>query len=248
MIKKYKLLWLCTVLVCLTLVFVGYRAKAQTFNSDLPFLIHTAESLNGKVTEWTLFTRETVHLASNKSWNQKTKSLHKQFPNMAWTYVKNRDSKTYTGISRKNNYVETIKLLSTNVNGKSYSFLIYEVSGKHWNDHKVKNLNKMVSSQLDKLYDKKPVIFSCIQGHFSDKIDNVLLYEKNRLLKSLQAKKVEALEENDFYSVSAYSSKLSQELSTKKKEEMNVQIGLRKSGLGANTNFVIGTPIITIEY
>lgn len=67
------------------------------------------------------------------------------------------------------------------------------------------------------------------------------------MMTALNAKETEALKEDDLYSISAYSKQFSQSLPLKEKR-MNLQIGLREEQLDANTSFVIGTPIITVEY
>ena len=48
-------------------------------------------------------------------------------------------------------------------------------------------------------------------------------------------------------SVSAYSPLFSDSIENKK-DNMNLQIGIRSEGMGGKTAIVVGTPIITIEY
>ncbi|MFK4998774.1 YwmB family TATA-box binding protein [Bacillus sp. N9] len=55
------------------------------------------------------------------------------------------------------------------------------------------------------------------------------------------------MKESDFYSISAKSLRLNQPIAFTE-NGLNMQIGLRKTGSGSRTSFVIGTPILTIEY
>ena len=83
-----------------------------------------------------------------------------------------------------------------------------------------------------------------MKGSISDKIDMALPTVANDLLKSFDGKKIEALKEETFMSVSANSPMFSDSIA----RDMNLQIGIRSEGLGAKTTVVVGTPIITIEY
>ncbi|WP_018661172.1 YwmB family TATA-box binding protein [Heyndrickxia acidiproducens] len=245
--KKTGIFWLGIVLVSLILIVMGNKTSAAKYTSDLQLFRQSIEKLGGDVTEWSLYTRESLDQSSDKSWNREARKLHKQFPNMQWEMKVDGHSKVYMGTLKKRHYIETIKLLSTPTNGYTSSYLIYEITGDGLDPAQMPEINQMVTDRTGKLYTKKPMVFSCIKGGFSAKIDKVLLHEKNQLLKNLDAKKVEAVEETNFYAVSGYSPKLSQGIPVKDRE-MNVQIGLRKSGLGTQTTVVIGTPIITIEY
>ena len=111
----------------------------------------------------------------------------------------------------------------------------------------MKRLDMEINKKISDIFRGKPTIFSCIKGEFSDKMNETLPYKVNHLLNAFQAKKVEALEEDDFISTSAYTPLFEERIDNSEKE-MNVQIGLRTQDMGGKTTFVVGTPIITIEY
>jgi hypothetical protein len=78
-------------------------------------------------------------------------------------------------------------------------------------------------------------------------MESVLSVEIQDLLRAFNAKPVESLVEESFISVSAYTGLWKEALQTKK-QEMNLQIALRKTRMGGQTTIVVGTPIITSEY
>lgn len=245
--KNILLLLIISTIACFAFGNVGKRTVSANLSSDIGLLMDKVKSQNGKITEWSLYARESTNVSSRKEWLHQVKSLKEQFPKMTWNVNTEGNQLIANGMLKGKNYVESIKFLSTPTNSHLPSYLIYEVKGTHWNPQIAGQLNNSVSEKLDALYSKKPVIFSCIKGEFSDKIDKVLSSEVSHILTSLNANEKEALKEKDFYSISAYSPILQQSIPTQD-ARMNMQIGLRKTGMGANTSFVIGTPIITIEY
>jgi pantothenate kinase-related protein Tda10 len=108
-------------------------------------------------------------------------------------------------------------------------------------------MNKNFQHTYSQIFNNSPQIFSCVTGNFDGTMKEVLSNEIFSFFSALNAKEVEAVSEDDFYSLSAYSERLKEKISLPT-QQMNLQIGLRKNGLGAGTNFVIGTPIITTEY
>ncbi|QQZ09204.1 YwmB family TATA-box binding protein [Heyndrickxia vini] len=246
---KKNILYLLTITIFFSLLCatIGNRTVLANFTTDLDTLINGIEHQHGKIAEWSLYTRESINVSSKSDWLNQVDLLKEQFPHLEWDVREEKGQWQAEGFSRKKNIVESIKLLSTPTNNQYTSYLIYEVKGTHWNSQIALNVNKSIGVKLDALYSKKPVIFSCIKGEFSDKMDKVLLSEVSQILTSLHADEKEALKEKDFISISAYSPKIMQSIPTKD-NRMNLQIGLRKTGMGANTSFVIGTPIITIEY
>ncbi|MED1202930.1 YwmB family TATA-box binding protein [Heyndrickxia acidicola] len=214
---------------------------------DMNKIVKVSKEFHGNITGWSLYARESFDCSSQSDWLNKVASLKSEFPNMNWQIASDARSKSATGQLIHKNSVETIKLVSTLTNQQPMSYLLYEVSGDRWNDQTAEEVNRKFNNKLAVLFNEKPLIFSCIKGEFNDKMDNVLLPKANNILKSLKAVKKEDLEEEDFVSISAYSPLFSEKLPTKN-SSMNVQVGLRKTGLGAKTTFVIGTPIITIEY
>ncbi|HWO98815.1 MAG TPA: YwmB family TATA-box binding protein, partial [Bacillus sp. (in: firmicutes)] len=68
-----------------------------------------------------------------------------------------------------------------------------------------------------------------------------------QLLNEFRAEPRESLVEESFVSMSAYTEMWEEALPTEQ-HRMNLQIGMRKMGMGGETTLVVGTPIITSEY
>ncbi|MGE6257884.1 YwmB family TATA-box binding protein [Heyndrickxia sporothermodurans] len=245
--KNIVILLILSIVVSFAYEIIGKRTVSANLSSDIDEIMDKIKRTNGKVTGWSLYTRESINISSENDWIHQVDLLKMRFSNMSWKVDKEENRLVAVGYIKRKNYVESIKFLSTPTNDLYSSYLIYELKGTHWNKQMAQNLKEKIDGKLDVLYSEKPVIFSCIKGEFSDKIDKVLSSEVSQILTSLNANEKEALKEKDFYSISAYSPKLKESIPTKD-NQMNLQIGLRKTGMGANTSFVIGTPIITIEY
>ncbi|GIN86518.1 membrane protein [Heyndrickxia sporothermodurans] len=245
--KNIVILLILSIIVSFAYEIIGKRTVSANLSSDIDVIMDKIKRTNGKVTGWSLYTRESINVSSENDWIHQVDLLKMRFSNMSWNVEKEKNRLVAVGYIKRKDYVESIKFLSTPTNDLYSSYLIYELKGTHWNKQMAQNLKEKIDGKLDVLYSEKPVIFSCIKGEFSDKIDKVLSSEVSQILTSLNANEKEALKEKDFYSISAYSPKLMESIPTKD-NQMNLQIGLRKTGMGANTSFVIGTPIITIEY
>lgn len=101
---------------------------------------------------------------------------------------------------------------------------------------------KMLENQIS------PKINSCIQGKINDKLGNTEQFVLiNKILKSINADRVEMLNTDLVKSVSAYSSKIKNYIWTSN-NKMNVQISTHFDSLNKKTILTLGTPIITIEY
>jgi len=245
MLKKKMIFLMFVFIICFMCVNFGNKTIAAPYTTDLNKIAQMVKGQNGSIDEWSLYTRESIEINSMNDWEKKVKFLQKQFPFMNW--MVDRNNGISTGIMEHKDYVETIKIMSTPKKSSSVSYLLYEIKGQNWSTSFAKRMDQILLHKLDILYKGKPTIFSCIKGEFNDKIENVLLTEKDHLLQGFKAKETESLKEKDFYSISAFSPQFSESIPTKN-NKMNLQIGLRKNGLGARTTFVIGTPIITIEY
>ncbi|MEC1743950.1 YwmB family TATA-box binding protein [Schinkia azotoformans] len=127
------------------------------------------------------------------------------------------------------------------------TYLIYVIEGENWKPELMNDFAPSVQTKIGTMFDKSPQIFSCTKGQTGGKIDGVLYNQALKILKDFSADPIESLQEEAFVSVSAYTENWKNSIPEKNKE-MNIQIALRESRLGASTTVVIGTPIITSEY
>lgn len=227
--------------------FIGNNITAAKNDMDINTMAKAVGTHKGSIIEWSLYTRERVHLQTKEEWLNKKQQLEKQFPDMHWTISFDKGAASVNGILNHRDFSEIIKIISTDKKRQSASYLIYEARGTRWNEEIAEQSNKLAMNRVDLLFDVRPVIFSCIKGQFNEELDEFINDSLDGFLHSLQVEERNSFKERGFYYISAYSSLFEQTLSFSN-QKINMQVGLRKNGLGPGTSFVIGTPILTIEY
>ncbi|TMU84043.1 hypothetical protein FGG79_18070 [Bacillus sp. BHET2] len=203
----------------------------------------------GQITEWSLYARENKKSFTNKGFAKYSTTMQETFSDFEWVTEKSADKVMVVGQRQTSHGEETIKLQHTPTNKQSVSYIMYEMRGnqKALGTQTMQYVKSEFIPNMEIIFTSKPMIFSCIKGEFNDKLDEVLSNQAVDLMSKLDANELESLKEEDFYSISAYSEQMSRTIPTKN-DDMNIQLGLRKSGMGAKTTFVIGTPILIIEY
>lgn len=239
--RKYVIPFM--LLTCLIAVLIGNKTSVARQNElDIEKLAYAVQQQHGTVIEWSLHTRELDEHPSD--WT--VVRLKKAFPEWEWSLSDTSGSETVTGTKRNGFIEEKIKAVTSEHKANPVSYVSYEIKGEKWDESTAKRASKLLQSRTELIFKQKTVVFSCIKGVFNDE-KKFGRSQVNGILSSLQAKEKEAISEEDFLSVSAYSSLFSQALSLPG-EEMNLQIGLRKSNAGHGTYFTVGTPILTNEY
>ncbi|RST77083.1 hypothetical protein D4T97_000870 [Siminovitchia acidinfaciens] len=241
--REYFILLL--LLTSLIVFFSGNNTSvAEKSELDIEKLVHAVQKQQGSIIEWSLYTRE---LAEQPSQELSVTRLKRVFPEWDWSLSRKEGKETVTGINYNGKIEEKIVAVTTDNGNKDnlISYVSYELKGTTWNHRISKSTETLFQSRTELIFKQKPVVFSCIKGIFND--DEFGQTIVSGLLSSLLAKEKEALREEDFSSISAYSSLFTQSLSLPGKE-MNLQIGLRKNKAGNGTYFTVGTPILTNEY
>ncbi|WP_062108484.1 YwmB family TATA-box binding protein [Bacillus niameyensis] len=242
--KLYFILFVC--FICLTTIFYGNRTSANPILKDMNELAETMEHLHGEMIEWSLYAREPIYFNTKDEWSDKKVQLMTDFPDFNWTF--SEETNTLQGVNDSlPSFSMIIKLIVNGENIYSPSYISYELKGSDWNSETNHTVSESASEQLNKLFSKEPVLFSCIKGEFNETSEEFMNVSLNEFLNSLNAEEIESIKEQEFQSISAYSSLLTQNLSFTDKQ-MNMQIGMRKNDLGTGTTVVVGTPILTIEY
>ncbi|MBS4190110.1 YwmB family TATA-box binding protein [Bacillus sp. FJAT-49705] len=246
--KTTKLILLIIGIIGFVIINIGNKTTVAKGEFDLLALASILQDENILITEWSLHAREKMeNVESLEQVQNFTENLKQQYSNWEWTsksYEKHLETVAFLNSNAQN---ETIKILTTPTKGQVQTYLIYEVKGKGWHEKVEKNISKQLQSRISDIFRGNATFFSCLKGEFNDKIDKTLSNEMDHLLTAFNAEEVEALSEENFISTSAYSTKFDKSIATKSKD-MNLQIAIRNQGLGGETNLVVGTPIITIEY
>ncbi|MBM7585274.1 hypothetical protein JOC86_001816 [Bacillus pakistanensis] len=236
-----------TIGIGLTYFYYGNNTTAANQQLEIEKLVEAVEKSDGDIIEWSLYARENLDFSTSKGFASYYENMRAKYPDFQWTHTKSNEDIVIKGLQKHQDGEESIKLISTDKNGQKSSYLIYEFRGSGWNSKKAQSVRKHFLPKLEEIFNGEPLIFSCIEGEFSDTLDEVLSKRASKLLNDLGAKEVESLKEENFISISAYSKEFKHSVPTEN-NLMNMQLGLRDEGMGAKTTFVIGTPIITIEY
>lgn len=213
---------------------------------DLLKLVSVFKAEHILLEEWSFYAREhLVNLKSEKEVKAFAHSIERKFPNWKWTESSTSEKWELNAQSPDSNgHQEMIQIMSTRTNQSIEAYTVYRISAPKW-DRQSESFftTRQYQKRLSNIFHNKPIIFSCINGEFSGKMESALPKTVAGLLAILKAKEIESLKEDKFVSVTAHSP-----LFTESIDNRNLQIGVRSEGLGAKTAVVIGTPIITIEY
>ncbi|MBE3569085.1 MAG: YwmB family TATA-box binding protein [Bacillales bacterium] len=220
---------------------LGKNTIAVKQKPEIETLANLAENVNGTISSWSLHTREPIQ---SEKFGQTVRKLQAEFSHWAWSKNTNSIESSYSAVSTEGNIRQTIQIIS---NENKQSYVLYTVEGSDLKKENLSFLHGGFEENYSKIFIHRPLIFSCIKGKFNGKLKEVLSNQVSSIMAALNAKETEALKEDHLYSISAYSEQFGQSLPLREKR-MNLQIGLREEQLDANTTFVIGTPIITVEY
>ncbi len=218
--------------------------------SDLGKIGEILYAENILLEEWSFYAREQVTgFKGETDVKEYADELRQKFPDWEWKVNETSEKWEMTAVSpTSTHHTEELQFLATRTNQPPAAYIVYSVRGKQWNESSERFFaTSDFQDRLNDIFRGKPTVFSCMKGIFSDKIDTALGLKLDQILSDFNARELEALKEENFMSVSAASPMFSGSLDTKK-NNMNLQIGLRSEGLGAQTTIVVGTPIITIEY
>lgn len=248
--KKTAFIVCILVIIGFSSLFIGNKTSVAAGELDLLKMVSVFKGENILLNNWSLYAREhAVNLKSENEVRKYVRKLQRKFPTWEWSETTTSQKWEVTALSpASKHHREMLQIMSTHTNHPADAYIIYRVSGKQWTKQAESFFTTgQYKNRLTDIFLGKPTIFSCIKGELSDKMDTVLPKMVNNLMKPFQAKEIEALKEDKFMSVTAHSPLLSESIDTKK-NSMNLQIGVRREGLGAKTTIVVGTPIITIEY
>ena len=212
-------------------------------------LISVFQDKNILLDNWSLYAREHLVNVSDQEVEEYAKQLEKKFPDWEWSEKKTSLTWEVTAMSpTSDHHNEMLQIMATHANQPIDAYIVYRVSGTKWNRQAASFLTSdQYKNRLSGIFRGEPTIFSCVEGEFSDNMNTALPKTVNNFMTTLKAKQIESLKEENFMSVTAHSPLFAQSI-VNKKNNMNLQIGVRSEGLGSKTTIVIGTPIITIEY
>ncbi|MBP2242983.1 hypothetical protein J2Z40_003565 [Cytobacillus eiseniae] len=242
--KKIKTIVAAFGMIGFILLSIGNQVIEADGELDLLKIAAILQNENIMINEWSLHAREKMEsLRNQKEISEYTEELKAQFSDWEWS----GNPFESVAVLELADVTETIKILSTPINGQFETYVIYEAIGQDWNQQIEQTIGQKTADRISDIFRGNPTTFSCIKGGFNDRMNRSLSTEIQHLLTVFQAKEIESLNEDDFISSSAYSTMFSDAVDIGE-QDMNLQLGIRNQGLGGETTLVVGTPIITIEY
>lgn len=222
----------------------GNKTTVANGLQDLSDMAKILQAENIMINEWSLYAREKM----DASFQEETaEDLMEQFSDWEWSTSSHEKHKEFKAISTSSKFREIIRIVSSSENLQAPAYVIYEVKGPRWGTDAESFMKNQFPERLSDIFRGNVTIFSCIKGEFNDNIEKAFPNNVNSLLHAFNGKEIEALKENKFISLTAYSPLFTTSIN-KNQDRMNLQIAVRNDGLGDKTAVVIGTPIITIEY
>jgi len=217
--------------------------------SDLNKIMDVVLKNNGSLTEWSIFAREDLVSSNEVEIEEMKKSWQKQFSQFTWNEERTSSSWKVIGTNTNDDlhYQEKLQITLNLKSNTLQGFVLYELKGSEWNEKTENLITEKHKETINHIFPIKPIIFSTVKGEFSDMMELDVSLKALELNKELNGEVVEQLSEKNFVSLTAKSSSFTQALKSTK-GQFNVQIALRKNVQEGNTNFVVGTPILTIEY
>ncbi|WP_223701075.1 YwmB family TATA-box binding protein [Sutcliffiella deserti] len=240
-------------LICFTGLILGNersRAQINDISTEIQAIAEVFHEKNININEWKLYARNNVYeIRDLVTFQKEVNELKQNMGHLKWSVEVEEDQWRAVGTYYNDQYKheETLQLITTHINSNPTSYLLYEVTGYGWEKTSAEKIINLFHSNISIISLEKLEIFSCMTGEVSAKIEDGLQNTTNILLDAFSARVIEELHEDNFVSISAYTELWNNVLPTHQ-GMMNLQIGLRKQGLGEKTTVIVGTPIITVEY
>lgn len=248
--KKFFIqMTVCALFFTFILIFSGKESSVANY-SDLNKIVDVINKHNGTVEEWSILARESLDPdLTVADFDQIAESLQGDMLNFSWQKQKNGNQLILAGTFQDTShpFVETVKITAEMEKNNIRGFILYEIKGSKWNEKISYSVKERQTQVLPKFFHQTPSFFSCIKGEFGDMIDIALLEKSMQMNDDFDGKIVEHLAEKNFVSLTVDSPLFSEKIPTTK-GNFDLQISLRNLVNEDKTTFVIGTPILTIEY
>ncbi|WP_221567270.1 YwmB family TATA-box binding protein [Alkalihalobacillus sp. TS-13] len=248
---KQKFILFGMSLTILLACFSGAEAKQSTWSDqELLDITRVMEQSDITIEGWSFYGKNNFGFVSDfTGYVSLVESLQAKSPNFRWgKIVETKEHWNVTG-HYKNPYgiEEKVSVFAYPHKNQYMAYIIYYVQGKSWDPESWKAFKPEYRHKVQLFLGENAKIYTCVEGIKSDKMGIVLQKLAKQLVQSFDASIIETLNEETFLSLSAYTDEWKPSIQSDRKR-MNLQIGLRNSGIGGKTTITIGTPIITTEY
>lgn len=247
--KRILLLLICALLAVGSFDAAAYPIKTLTEEEALitSFESTGADVLESTISSWAKLNDKFLTIEQLEA--LMTKVLSGINPDKA-TVVKNIESDDQLNklllYGSKGNKSYNIALESVRQEAGGETYIVVDVSmDKSYKDLKTE---KQVIASAVQVGESSIHFSSCIIGTYKGKLPSAEADKKSRIaLESINAKKVEGIDNEELKSISAFSSNVDGYIMSNQ-DRVNVQLAMRYSSYDDKTYIWIGTPLIPIEY
>ncbi len=247
--RKFKLFGMA--LTILLACFSGAEAKQSTWaDQELMDITRVMDQSGISIENWSFYGKNKIGFVSDFSgYVLLVESLQAKSPNFRWEKIAEKNEHWSVSGHYTNQYgiEEKVSVFAYPHKNRYMAYVIYDVKGEAWNPGIWNAFKPEYRNKVRLFLGENVQIYTCVEGVKFDKMNIVLQKLAKQLVQSFDATIIETLEEETFLSLSAYTDKWKPSILTDQ-QRMNLQIGLRNSGIGGKTTITIGTPIITTEY
>lgn len=247
--KRILLLLICALLAVGSFDAAAYPIKTLTEEEALitSFESTGADVLESTISSWAKLNDKFLTIEQLEA--LMTKVLSGINPDKA-TVVKNIESDDQLNkmllYGSKGNKSYNIALESVRQEAGGETYIVVDVSmDKSYKDLKTE---KQVIASAVQVGESSIHFSSCIIGTYKGKLPSAEADKKSRIaLESINAKKVEGIDNEELKSISAFSSNVDGYIMSNQ-DRVNVKLAMRYSSYDDKTYIWIGTPLIPIEY
>ncbi|UOQ93969.1 YwmB family TATA-box binding protein [Halobacillus shinanisalinarum] len=198
-----------------------------------------AEEADIEIASWSMAIKESiVAFDSIESVRNRVKEIKSREQGFEWSEEQFKGNHyKMVGVKDKGaNVDQQISIIYYPMKGNYKLSVNYNIDGEKWSIDVWEQVYNLYKSKMD-----KHKVFYTVEGH-----NNSIKKEAQNLIRSMSGKTVDGIYEDNFVSISAYSSKWDVKVPLGDKQAMNMQVANRDRG--AHTEVTIGSPIIITEY
>ncbi|MRG86179.1 YwmB family TATA-box binding protein [Salinibacillus xinjiangensis] len=193
--------------------------------------------------EWQVMMQEEITVEQKEEVPQIMKQL---FPHASIQKQVEEDTMKYFINNHNKNENMREKLSIVHQKHSQQAQMKYIITGGEWNDEIRTKLEKKMTQQIFKRFDKYPSFFTCMKATSSDNIKSNLLVDNFQQFSNME--KLTSVNEENFKTISGYIHKWKiDSIPISHEEKMNIQLAVR-NGLEHGSNVIVGTPILVVEY
>jgi hypothetical protein len=217
--------------------------------NQLVKIIEVANQQDITITSWKVYIQESIDYVSTKDEvEEEIKQIMTIAKGYSWNNSKgNEGEHHFQKIGRKTSQINGINeqaSITVYEDGEIYRIsLSYEITGNEWSAESGEYIQSTYQDDL-----KNNKVYYSVYGTKDYRKGLDLEKEADTILKDFSAERVEAMEEEQFISISAYKKDWDMKIPTKDNKQFNLQVGLRVNSEKEKVDVAIGTPIITSGY